>query len=129
MMSHLPVLLLKSNADTVFPQRSEAIFNTRFDLFICILDILIYFCHLSFQACFEKCSHPDCTKVYRRNRCKNGKNSTYESKLIFHGIMKSCNFFWIVMRLQPVLLLKNQCWHCFPQRSETLKTLNIFTKI
>ena len=33
-MSHLPVLLLKSNADTVFPQRSEAIFNTRFDLFI-----------------------------------------------------------------------------------------------
>ena len=28
MMSHLPVLLLKSNADTVFPQRSEAIFYT-----------------------------------------------------------------------------------------------------
>jgi len=37
---------------------------------------------LTSNACFEKCSHPDCTKVYRRNRCKNGKNSTYENVFV-----------------------------------------------
>ena len=46
MMSHLPVLLLKSNADTVFPQRSEAIFNTRLDLLIYWISLFIFAIYL-----------------------------------------------------------------------------------